>query len=97
MAVKTMAIMAIKMLVNHMAPTSIAEYPVGGHGRRRLDHDDAVKNQVPKRERSAKPQAWRGGGSSTGRSSFHSRVVDAEESDVNESTLSASLRCLNGR
>jgi hypothetical protein len=48
MAVETMAIMAIMAIKMLVAPTSVAEHPVGRHRRPR--HDDAVKNQVPKRE-----------------------------------------------
>ena len=66
-----------------MAASSIAENAVSGHGRRRLDHNDAVKNQVPKRERSSKSQGWGRGG--PGWSGCHSRVLDyVELGDVND-------------
>ena len=56
MAVKTIATMAIRDGGDHVASAGIAENAISGHGRGGLDHDDAVQNQVPKRERSAKAQ-----------------------------------------
>ena len=50
-----------------MSLPGVAEHAVSRHGRGRLNDDDAVKNQVPKRERAA--QARRGRRDS--RSSFH--------------------------
>ena len=50
---------------DHVSSAGVAENAVGGHGRGGLDHDDAVQNQVPKRQRSAKPGS--GGGRSNGR------------------------------
>ena len=50
---------------DHVSLAGVAEYAISGHGRRGLNDDDAVKNQVPKRERSA--QTWSGMGSCRGR------------------------------
>ncbi len=40
---------------DHMAMTAIAEHAEYGHGRNRLNDDDAIENQVPKSKRA--PQA----------------------------------------
>ena len=40
---------------DHMALAGVAEDSIRGHGRRGLDHNDAVHDQIPERERS--PQA----------------------------------------
>src|SRR6185312_12173455 len=67
---------------DYVTLASVTEHAISGHGSRRLDDDNAVKNQVPKRERSTKPQA--GGGRSV-RSGFHSRVLDyAGAANVND-------------
>ncbi len=66
-----------------MASAGVAENSVSGHRRGRLDHDDAVKNQVPERERSSKAQGW--GRGSPGWSGCHSRVLDyVELGNVND-------------
>ena len=66
-----------------MSPGLLADDAVNRHRCGRLDDDDAVKNQVPKRERSAEARA--GGGSSVRRSGCHSRVLDyAEAGNVND-------------
>ena len=68
---------------DHMTLAGIAEYAISRHGGGRLDDDDAVKDQVPKGERSAKPHV--GGGSGAGWSGFHSRVLNyAACSPVND-------------
>ena len=43
---------------HHVAFSPFAQHAEDGHRRHRLNHDDAVQNQVPERERS--PQAWPG-------------------------------------
>jgi hypothetical protein len=40
---------------DHMSLAGVAENSICRHGRGGLDDDDAVKDQVPKRERAAKP------------------------------------------
>src|SRR5579859_4812071 len=50
---------------DHVPLAGIAKDTVGGHGRRGLNHDDAVKNEIPKSKRAAKPgSGHRGGGGS---------------------------------
>src|SRR5580658_8045696 len=69
MAVKSIATIAIRTVVT-TCPTAIAAHAEHGQRRDRLNHDDAVKDQVPKSESS--PQAC----GSASRSGCHVRVLD---------------------
>ena len=57
---------------NHVALAGVAENSVRRHGRRRLNHDDAVKDEVPKRQRAAEP----GRGEGRRGSIFHESLLN---------------------
>ncbi len=68
-----------------MPVSAIADHSKQGHGCNRLDDNDAVNDQIPKRERTSEAGYGRGGGSGLELFrqdvSFHSTAVPRAEPD----------------